>query len=250
MPDTLKGRFAEVDVLRGLAVTMMVIYHLAFDLDYFGLSRIELGSGLWFFFGRATAALFLLLVGLSLTLSYSRTIKSDKSNLFRKFARRGLWLFSLGMGITLATYLLLDSGFIIFGALHLIGVSIILAYPFLRLGKWNLFLGILVILVGCYLQTRSYPFPWLLWVGLVPAGFYSLDYQPLFPWFGAVLLGIFLGGSLYRDCRRRFDPPVWLSFQLAGPLEFLGRNSLLVYLIHQPILIALLTLTGCVSLPF
>ena len=65
-------RFWEVDFLRGWAIVLMVLFHLAFDLNYFGAQQIELTSGFWFYLARFTASLFLLLVGVSLTLSHSR----------------------------------------------------------------------------------------------------------------------------------------------------------------------------------
>jgi uncharacterized membrane protein len=237
-------------MLRGLAVVMMVFYHLAFDLNYFGLRQFDLGEGSWFYFARVTVSLFLLLVGLSLSLSYNRAKRSGEGSLFLKFVRRGLWIFALGMGISLATYLLLDEGFIVFGALHLIGVSIILAYPFLGSHRSNLFFGLLFILIGYQLQLQSFTFPWLLWLGLIPAGFYSLDYLPLFPWFGVVLIGISLGHSLYPDGRRGFYLPDFSRFSWERPLSILGRNSLFVYLIHQPLIIAALYLLGEIGLPF
>lgn len=234
-------------MVRGLAVFMMVCYHLAFDLNYFGLVRIDIRSGLWFFLARATAALFLLLVGLSLSLSYNsakreRLERGEGASLFLKFVRRGLWIFSLGMAVTLATYLLLEDGFIVFGALHLIGVSIILAYPFLNLGRWNIFIGVLIILMGAYLQSRSFAFSWLLWLGLIPEGFYSLDYLPLFPWFGVVLIGIFAGQSLYPGAKRGFCLPDLSAACGMRQLSIAGRNSLLIYLLHQPLIIAALLL--------
>lgn len=68
------ARLWEVDLIRGMAVVSMVIFHLAFDLNYLGILRIDLDSALWFYLARLTASLFLLLVGISLTLSHSRAV--------------------------------------------------------------------------------------------------------------------------------------------------------------------------------
>lgn len=170
-----------------------------------------------------------------------------RAQVFMGFLKRGLWIFSLGLVVTVVTYFLVGDGFIVFGILHFIGISIILAYPFLRLKEWNLGLGAAVIAVGFFLQGQSVSSPWLLWLGLAPKGFYMLDYIPIFPWFAVVLMGIFLGNALYGGYRRRFILPDLSASALAGVLCLLGRNSLFIYLIHQPLIVAALVLLGYVS---
>ena len=243
-------RFWEVDFLRGMAVILMVLFHLAYDLNYFGAQQIELASGFWFYLARFTASLFLLLVGVSLSLSYTRSRLLGQEDRFRfRLLKRGLWIFSLAMGVTLVTYLFIGKGFIVFGVLHLIGVSLVLAYPFLRLHGVNFILGLLFILVGLFLQNLSVDFPWLLWLGLAPVGFYSIDYFPLFPWFGVILIGIAFGDLFYRGYRRRIPVPDLAGSSLVKRLTYLGRNSLAIYLVHQPVLIAMIYLVG-VRLPW
>ena len=201
-------RFWEVDAVRGLAVAMMVLYHLLFDLDYFRVHDFEVHSGFWLGFAHLTATIFVLLVGVSLMLSYLRAERLGQVEQFsRRLVKRGIWIFSLGLAITLVTYLLIGRGFIVFGVLHLIGVSMLLAYPFLRLKAMNVILGLLFILTGLYLQNCSFDFAWLLWLGLPPRDFFSLDYFPLLPWFGVVLLGMALSDHYYRGYSRRIPLP-------------------------------------------
>jgi uncharacterized membrane protein len=241
MDSRLKGRFWEVDLLRGAAVIMMISFHFAFDLSYSGLRHLDVYSGAWFLLARTAAGLFLLLVGISLVLSASRAERENR-DIFPHLLRRGLWIFSLGMGLTLATYVLIGDGFIVFGVLHLIGTSIVISYPFLKRQRLSCLMGLSIILAGWTLQGMEVDYPWLLWLGLAPAGFRSLDYFPLLPWWGMVLVGISLGSYFYRGYRRRVPLPD-LSFCLSiKPFIALGRNSLLIYLVHQPILIALLLL--------
>lgn len=249
----MKSRFWEVDLTRGLAVVMMVLFHLVYDLSYFGVYGLDIYSGFWFYFARTTASIFILLAGVSLSLSASRArLQGQDQKLYLKFVRRGMEIFSLGLGITAVTYLLIGNGFIIFGILHLIGLSIILAYPFLNLKALNMMIGAAIIVVGLYLQGLEFDFPWLLWLGLAPRGFYTLDYFPLFPWFGVILIGIFLGNVLYEGYTRRYTGRMYLpdlsGSALAKPFVFLGQNSLVVYLVHQPVLIAILYLLGKVSI--
>jgi uncharacterized membrane protein len=243
MDDSLKVRFWEVDFLRGWAIVLMVLFHSVFDLNYFGGYEVEISSGIWFYLARFTASLFLLLVGVSLVLSYSRAKLLGEEDRFRfRLLKRGVWIFSLGLGITLVTYLSIGKGFIVFGVLHLIGISLLMAYPFLRLHWQNFIFGLFFIAVGLYLQTVNVEFPWLIWLGLAPRDFYSLDYVPIFPWFGVVLMGMGLGYLLYRGYRRRVTLPDLADSSFVRSLAFLGRNSLTIYLVHQPVLIAILFL--------
>jgi uncharacterized membrane protein len=242
---TREQRFWEVDAARGVAIVMMVIYHLTYDLDTFGGYDVESTSGFWAHFADATASAFLLLVGISLAISYSRA--GARRGLFGKYLLRGLRIFAYGMALTLV-FLALRLGVVAFGILHLIGVSIILAYPLLRYRYANLLVGISVIAVGWYMRVHDVvsSSPWLLPLGVVPENLPMPDYRPLLPWFGVVLLGIFAGKVLYGGGER---PAVVAKGAPAAakPLVPLGRNSLFIYFVHQPILIALLVAFGVID---
>ena len=242
-------RLWEVDFLRGLAIIMMVIFHLAYDLDFFRIYEIDLSHGFWFYLARFTATLFLLLVGISLTLSHSRAkLSGELSQYPLRLLKRSLWIMSLALGITLVTYIVIGRGFIVFGILHLISISILLAYPLLRLGMMNALLGLAAILLGLYIQELDVDFFWLIWLGLAPQSFASLDYVPLLPWFGVVLMGMAGGALLYKDLVRRFPLPDISAWPLARGLAFLDRNSLAIYILHQPLLLDLIYLAEGPSL--
>ncbi len=237
-----KGRFWELDLIRGIAVVMMVIFHLAFDLSFFGIYAFDIYSGFWFYFARITASIFILLVGVSLVLVASQFGEQRQDELRLEFLKRGMKIFSFGLGITAATYFLIGNGFIIFGVLHLIGLSIILAYPFLNFRTLNVVIGVTIIAVGLHLESLAFNFPWLLWLGLAPTGFYTLDYFPLLPWFGLVLIGVYLGDALYKEYKSRVELPDLSTSVFLWPIILLGKNSLVIYLVHQPLLILALYL--------
>jgi uncharacterized membrane protein len=220
----------------------MIVYHLVFDLNYFGLYTTELDSPPVLLFLYPISSTFLLLVGISLTVSYSRVQqKLSKRQLHVKFLKRGTSVFGLGLLITLATWVYPHDGYIVFGVLHCIGLSILLAYPLIRFRNLSLILGVLCIILGVFLRIAVIvDFPWLLWLGFVPSDFYTLDYFPLLPWFGVVLIGIFLGNSFYQNNARKFSLKDHSQFMLSRGLCFLGRHSLIIYLLHQLLIVGLL----------
>ncbi|MBN2488841.1 MAG: DUF1624 domain-containing protein [Methanosarcinaceae archaeon] len=253
MDKHLETRFWEIDLMRGLAIVLMVVFHLLYDLNYFSGYGFDLNSGLWMYVGRSAAILFILLSGISLSLSFSRTIilHNTGQKVYLKYLKRSLRIFSWGMVITFITWLFLGEGVIVFGILHFIGVSIILAYPFLRFPSINnLLIGVVTILLGLYLGNLTFDSPCLLWLGLRPYGFYTLDYFPVFPWLGVTLIGVSTGNFLYPDFTRKFN--IWeVSSYLPIRLGcMLGKKSLFIYLIHQPVLIVLLYLLGYSDIGF
>jgi len=232
-------RFREIDAARGIAILMMIVFHTVFDLSFFMIAPVDVATGFWRNFAMATASLFLFVVGISLVVSHARSsVILSGFALTKKFLVRGAGILALGLLVTLATWLYLHEGFIIFGILHLIGVSVMLSVLFFRFGKYNILIGLLFIAGGFFIGTVHGPI-WLLPLGIQPVSFASVDYTPLIPWFGAVLVGIGVGEFLYSGGVRRFTAP-YVPDPVVQPLAFIGRYSLLIYLVHQPVIILLL----------
>ena len=221
----------------------MILFHVLYDLNYFNIFKINFDTHFFQSYIYLNATPFLLLVGISLSLSFSRAKKTmTERELQKKFLLRGLKIFGYGLIITLVTWFYLVDGFIIFGILHCIGISIILAYPFLKFQKYILQSGVPLIIASIFLKTLTFDFNWLLWLGFIPAGFYTVDYFPLLPWFGVVLVGIFIGNKLYKDNKRIFNLKDMSAFKPVKFFCFIGRHSLVVYLLHQPIVIGIIYL--------
>ncbi len=242
-------RFWEIDFARSVAIVLMVIFNWSFTLSYLGVlwqgDWLLSGSGgfhwfFWWLFPRIIGGLFIFIAGISLTLSYNRISNWSSKRIYLKYLKRGGFIFLLGIGITLVTWLMYPDYFIVFGILHLIGLSIILSIPFLRSKYISLVIGLILMVAGAFLQMFSFGFPQLLWLGFTPAGFSTFDYWPLLPWFGLMLIGISAGNFGYNK-KRTFKLP---ELPRTRGLGFLGRHSLVIYLIHQPILLIVLYLLG------
>lgn len=239
-----KERFWEVDLLRGLAIIFVIFYHTLFDLCYFGVLDPKFQEFPMWHAARIVASAFVLLVGVSLSLSHARRNARGEKDPYARHLKRGITIFSFGFGITIVTWIFIGSSYIAFGILHLIGVSIILAYHFLERKIENLVLGLAIFAAGLAIDSVRVDTSLFLWLGLKPAGYYTVDYFPILPWFGLVLIGIFLGNVLYPDYKRRFTLPDLSGNVLVKPFLFLGRHTLLIYIAHQPVILVTLYLLG------
>ncbi|PKL61938.1 MAG: hypothetical protein CVV31_08870 [Methanomicrobiales archaeon HGW-Methanomicrobiales-2] len=233
-------RYREIDVARGIAVVTMILFHSAFDLNFFGVLPLDVSGGLLRMLAYLTASTFIFLVGVSFTISYARASQRLAGrDLALKYVRRGLTIFGYGLVITAVTWLFLPSVYVVFGILHFIGIAIVLAPLFVRFDAEKLILASIACIVAGYV-TNAVPGPWpLLWLGIHPESFTSLDYVPLLPWFGLVLVGMACGHLFYPDGRRGFTLPV-AEPAFARPLELLGRHSLFIYFLHQPVILILI----------
>jgi len=234
----------EVDAWRGIAICIMVVYHLVWDLRSFGGYEIAVRSGFWGVWQVVTAGLFTILVGVSLTLSYRRERESQpQGSLWGTYVIRGATVFTWGLVVSGVTFLALGPDrFVHFGILHLIGVSIVIAYPLLRFRWLNLALAVGIIGLGYAVRALSPEVPWLEWLAPTPGR--GVDYAPLIPMFSRVLIGIFLGNLLYPRVGARWVWARLADHAVVRALRLMGQNSLLIYLGHQPVLIAALFLLG------
>lgn len=218
----------------------MVIFHLVFDLSFFSWYPIQVDAGFWRIFAGATASLFILIAGVAVSIKASRKGAVPAIERALPFIKRGITLLFAGFIVTIGTYVALrGEGYVVFGILHLLGVSTILSPLFFRMGRMVVIPGVLIILTGWFISL-PYGTIWLAWIGIHPPCFYSVDYVPLIPWFGIFLLGMAGGSILYANGQRSFEmPPVPCC--ILKPLVVAGRHSLLLYFIHQPIIIAFLS---------
>lgn len=248
----MKQRYVELDILRTLAIVMMVIYHLAYDLEsYYGWHLGVFEYWEWSLLQRSTASLFLLLVGVSFAISWNRhaIARADRSFLHRygKYLKRGLGVIACGMLVSAATYWFEPETYVRFGILHLIGAGIILLPFFAWLREWNVVTGAIIVgfqsVILEWLSTAGRR-PALVPFGIVSPDFFSVDYFPLIPWFGIVLIGYAIGYHIY--VRRK--PPLFSILILSltkdqfSILTWPGRHALLIYLIHQPLILLLLAI--------
>ncbi len=234
-------RAFELDALRGLALLMMILHHLIFDLRYLLELPVFAMQETWWFenlLRPVFLCVFIVVSGICSTFS-------------RNNAKRGLRLGAVALAFTIATWIAsrvsgLDL-YIFFNILHLLAFGTLLYAWVTRREKGGLTDVILILLAvvtawaGTILPERWTGTPLLLPLGLVPVDVPGMsDYLPLFPWLGFFLAGALIGRIQYRDrCSAFPNPPQWL-IDGTRPLVFMGQKSLIIYVLHQPILLGVL----------
>lgn len=229
-------RIELVDALRGVALLAMTLFHFGWDLEAFGF--VERGFTLqpaMVWFARGIASSFLILVGVSLVLAHQSAFNSTK------FLKRFAMVAGAALIITIATYFATPNGFIFFGILHHIALASVLGLVFLKFPWWiNIITSACILLAALYARTSALDAPLWWWTGLSAVTPVSNDYVPIFPFFAAVLFGIALTQFLIaRDALAKFYKYQGTS-KPSQLLKFIGKHSLVYYIVHQPIMIGIL----------
>ena len=236
-----KNRVYILDAVRGVAVCGMIFHH-----GYVLLNIIN-NVTFSFFSSRLFEVLQMIFVAAFLLVSGICT------NYSRSIARRGAVVFGAAIIITIATAVVLPLVGIVgleiyFGILHMFGLSMLL-YACLRplLERCNpMLLSIIcvVLFIAQSIWMKYVPFvddPYNIWMifGFPSRDFYSADYYPLFPYFFLFVAGTALGRPIKAGTF-----PKWFYNVRLPAFEFIGRHSLVIYLLHQPIIFGLIMLVN------
>ncbi|MCU0828946.1 MAG: DUF1624 domain-containing protein [Tabrizicola sp.] len=226
-------RLIALDLARTLAIVCMVVFHFTFDLALFGFIPPDtMVQPFWYYFARMIAGTFLFLSGVSLWLAHGQGIQWPA--FWIRFAKvaGGAAL------VTTASIWFVPGGTILFGILHAIAVTSLLSLIAMRL-PWPVTLAIATAIFAAAWGPRFPAFDplWLVWTGLAETRPMMGDYTPLVPWAAPALAGIAVAMALRIDLWPGRPPTRALHW-----LTFPGRHSLIIYLVHQPILIGLFNL--------
>ncbi|MCZ0810932.1 heparan-alpha-glucosaminide N-acetyltransferase [Roseovarius sp. EGI FJ00037] len=235
---TTAGRMLLPDVLRAAALAGMVLFHFVYDLQFFGhLPPGTVHQPGWDALAHLVAGGFIFLAGASLYLAHARRIRWSAAG--RRLAQIAL----AALLVSLATYAMMPDYFVYFGILHAIATFSLLGLAFLRLRLVVVGLVALgVFLLPRFVQDEAFAHPALWWLGLSLNPAPALDFEPLFPWFAVFLAGLIsmrLAARLgWLGRAARYDPRA-----MQGACRWIlwaGRNTLPLYLLHQPLLFALI----------
>ncbi len=234
-----------IDAWRGLAIVLMISYHLCFDLNYFGVLRADFNRDpLWLASRSLIVTMFLALVGISLVLS------AQREPVLRRFGYRQLRIGACALLVSAASYAMFPSTLIFFGILHFIFVASLIGMILLRQGVPASVYGVagaLAIAAALQWSAPVFDLAPLQWVGFMTHKPATEDYVPLFPWIGVVLLGMAAAQLLQnRLVPKLGESPARGVAVPQNPVlragTWMGRHSLAIYMLHQPILLGLLYL--------
>ena len=230
------SRLHGLDVFRGWALFLMILFHFAYDLNHFKFIDINMHyDSFWVYARYLIVSMFLLSMGVSLALVHRPKIQ------WHKMYKRTLMLGVSSALVSIATYIEFPHTWVYFGILHFILVASWVGLLFLHLPRFSLFLAS-VIFIGYklgYLHTH-----WLFSLLQAPLHLppgHTEDLVIFFPWFSVVLLGIALVGM-------HVEKNIFMASFLSHASPFntffalIGKHTLIIYLIHQPILFTLVSL--------
>ena len=221
-------RVEGLDALRGVAIVAMVVYHFCFDLRYFGVARWDFEHDIrWLAARTLILSSFLLIAGISAALA-RRDPAADA-----RWPRHVAVIGGAALLVTAASAMMFPRSFIWFGVLHAIALSLLLARPLVDRPRAAVAAGVIVIAAGVMLSSQHFDNRMLGWLGFMTGKPITEDYVPLFPWSGVLFLGIAAGHALVASNFTMLAPLA----RMPRALRFLGRHSLAVYLVHQPLLL-------------
>ena len=236
-------RYIELDILRGLAIILMIFGHILWDLDYFKI--IPINHGIYKTLQPIIPTLFFIIVGLSVIVGrMKREMTAEQEKNYQiKLIKRGLKIFNLGMVLTIGSIIFIPDRPVIFGVLHCIGLSIVLSALFVKTKKYNIIFSTIFIVLGYFLMYTYFTNPSILQIilGMHSEYFWmqTVDYFPMLPWLGVMLLGMSIGYYIF-DLKKRnlikIKMPDLSVYKPARFFSYIGRYSLEIYLVHQPII--------------
>lgn len=228
---TLK-RIGALDAARGLAVVAMVIFHLSWDLSWFGYVDWNVNGGAnWRAFAATIASSFLFLSGVSFELSHANGIR------WHSFIKRFAILALAAGAISLATYFSFGQSYVRFGILHCLAVSSLICLLAHRFPDALLvLLGLCIVGLRVWMTSPYFDGQLMLWTGLGTPTYSAVDYVPLAPWAAFPIFGMAFTrmARVYFDADTPREPKPPKRFMTT--LAWLGRHSLIIYLVHQPVL--------------
>ena len=231
------SRYPVIDCIRGFAIIAMIAYHFGFDLNMQGYISQDINhNSNWQVARSLILGTFLFVAGFSMALATNQNIKRRLIRLVRIAACAVL--------VSIGSYFMFPDSWIFFGVLHFVLVGSLICWLVMPYQKLLLILAMSLLTVGILYQSPIFNSPFLQWLGMMTYKPITEDYVPLLPWLGLMMIGARMGQLALTKSK------LWLfDYKLSSillPVQWLGQHSLIVYMLHQPILLGALDIFGMV----
>lgn len=229
------NRYPVIDCIRGCAILAMMAYHFGFDLNMQGYITQDLNhSMVWQITRSLILSTFLFVAGFSMPLAAQKSLKQSLARLAR--------IALCALLVSLVSLFMFPNSWIFFGVLHFVVAASLICWLVMPYKKLLMVLAVALLIIGIFYQSQEFDRPSLQWLGMMTHKPITEDYVPMLPWLGVMMTGNIIGQWALTRVQRwpLTSTPKFALF----PLQLLGRHSLAVYMLHQPILLGALAIFG------
>lgn len=232
------NRYPVIDCIRGCAILAMMAYHFGFDLNMQGYISQDLNNSIvWQVERSLILSTFLFVAGFSMVLAAQQPVKQRLIRLAR--------IALCAVLVSVVSFFMFPDSWIFFGVLHFVVVASLVCWAVMPYQKLLMVLAVAVLLIGIFYQSPVFDQSALQWLGMMTHKPITEDYVPMFPWLGVMMLGIIVGQ--WALTRVQHWPLAVTPHVALSPVQWLGRNSLAAYMLHQPILLGALSIFGVIT---
>ena len=231
------SRYPVIDCIRGFAIIAMIAYHFGFDLNMQGYISQDINhNSNWQVARSLILGTFLFVAGFSMALAENKNITRRLIRLVRIAACAVL--------VSIGSYFMFPDSWIFFGVLHFVLVGSLICWLVMPYQKLLLIFAMSILTIGIFYESPVFNRPFLQWLGMMTYKPITEDYVPLLPWLGVMMIGARMGQwALTKSKLWLFD---YKPSSILFPVQWLGQHSLIVYMLHQPILLGALGIFGMV----
>ncbi len=247
--NSIKNRFPELDIIKGIAVIMMVVFHFYYLYYILGKDFTAINNPFISNMATISHTIFIIMFGLNFSINYKKN--KYKSDYYKKQLKRFGIYSVIAMAISAITYTIFPHKFVIFGIFHFFAAALVMANLFA--GKTKTIIGLILftilnLVIGDTIPSKCYDIPLFCFIsGIGNVKYQSIDHFPFIQFFLKVLAGMFIGENLYGIQNRTIDLSQFDTYfkksTLLKPIAYLGKHSLSIYIIHWIILYSYVKLT-------
>tara|TARA_B100000214_G_scaffold215900_1_gene156865 strand:- start:4831 stop:5553 length:723 start_codon:yes stop_codon:yes gene_type:complete len=226
-------RYEEIDVLKGVAVICMIIFHFFYFPNQYGFKEIEYNTITLKIIAKVAQIIFITCVGINLVFAKKKT--NDASYHLKRIGKIACYAILM----SLFTYYVFQERYVKFGILHFVAFSSLLLFTFVdnveTMKVITTILALLFVLNKIKPELfRIIPSPLAFISGFYNDRYSAVDHFPILPWGFLICLGVFIGHYLLNN---EINTPNYIKNNpVSEVLKNIGKRSLEIYAVHWAIL--------------